>query len=253
MQESTVTESAQQDPYSLSIETNFNREAFGNPYDFQVLGGEITRNAILNAMLPKAISASKRNALFLVLQLLQVRLFYGARRKKPSLISKLGSYRYTWDPLPVMADQVHMTPRALQDNVQKLVKLGIIHRATGTNGEPNHYRFTDAAFKMAHALQTPLRVIKFEGECARTAGWRLDGKPWAEGKDWQSLRLIEPDAIRMHVYKFCEILRCEDSICANWHDNLDLNGKLPDPESLDEWTVWVEFVTTYKNMICPFD
>lgn len=224
-----------QDPYALTTEPNFNREDFGKPYDFQLMGGELTRNAILHALLPKKLTASRHNSLFIVLQLMQVRLFNGAKRTKEALKKKLGNYTYTWDTVPVMAQQAGMEDRAFRDNVSELVRLDIIYRVTGTNGEPNHYRFTDAAFKMAHALQLVFRHIQFEAERVKEKGLTSSK---AKGRDRWVLERAKPEHVPDHVRMFHVLLEVSDAIHEGWHESRDPKGKLRHPETLDNWPIW---------------
>ena len=245
MYDSKLVDSAPQvslatlDPKSLWTEPEFPSHLW-HPYDMQLVGGEITRNAILRSLIPATDSAPVRNAKFIVLQLFQIRLYRSARRYRKTHDPKFGEYRYFWDTIKNLSNQTGIDQRSLRRTIGQLEQDQILHRITGTNGNPNHYRLTDAAFKMCHAFQFPFRHILTEAATVEAKGLALNGKNQATGKDWITLAMADRKTMKWHIAVFPKLI---GDIAATeelqvWHKDLSGEGQKRMPEATPFWPEW---------------
>lgn len=139
---------------TLWRELDWPREKLGNPYDFSRFGDGITRKLLLAALVPKSETGKTRWGHIHVLDVLHHRLYRASKRNNRKDHPAFGEYLYTWDKLVVLAMQAGMPVTSFRNNMNDLVKWGIVYRVQASLSDANSYRLTDPAFKFAQTLQS---------------------------------------------------------------------------------------------------
>ena len=128
------------------------------PYNFRFLGPR-GPYVVASFLTPPTPTGQHDLATRTVLEYLLWRLRSGNVRKKYKDDPKFGPYIYTWGMTHAeYAKNLLLSEDQVKRAFNSMTKNGIVYAVRASKSEPLHYRLTDSAFMMAHALQyLPLR------------------------------------------------------------------------------------------------